>query len=114
MDRPMVWRFYAYRVSVSNGFWLPVGTLYLQAVRGFGVDQIGIVMGGFSMALISAGGVAKFLAGQVAETVGIVRFLVVVGVAIPVLAAVLWVAVSPVRGGDRSPEGRTGDPAVSD
>lgn len=48
-SRGHVWRFYAYRLSVSNGFYLPVSILYLQRVRGFGLGEIGLVMGAFSI-----------------------------------------------------------------
>lgn len=54
VDRTVVWRYYAYRICVGNGFWLPVGTLYMQEVRGFGLDQIGFVMGAFSVAMVAA------------------------------------------------------------
>lgn len=49
-----VWRFYAYRITVSNGFYLPVSIVYLQQVRGFGLDEIGLVMGAFSVAMVLA------------------------------------------------------------
>ncbi|WP_247731555.1 MFS transporter [Halovivax limisalsi] len=49
-----VWRFYAYRVSVSNGFYLPVSVVYLQQVRGFALGDIGFVMGAFSVAMVLA------------------------------------------------------------
>jgi MFS family permease len=48
-SRGHVWRFYAYRLSVSNGFYLPVSILYLQRVRGFGLGDIGLVLGAFSI-----------------------------------------------------------------
>lgn len=54
VDRTLVWRYYAYRVTVGNGFWLPVGTLYMQQMRGFSLDQIGFVMGAFSVAMVAA------------------------------------------------------------
>lgn len=52
--RSAVRRFYAYRISVSNGFYLPVSVLYLQRVRGFGLDDIGLIMAGFSAAMVVA------------------------------------------------------------
>lgn len=61
-----VWRFYAYRVSVSNGFWLPVGVLYLQRVRGFGLGEIGLIMGTFSVAMVAA----EIPTGYVADRLG--------------------------------------------
>jgi len=54
VDRTLVWRYYAYRITVGNGFWLPVGILYMQAVRGFSLDQVGFVMGAFSVAMVAA------------------------------------------------------------
>lgn len=56
MSRPTlpVWRFYAYRLSVSNGFWLPVAVVYLQQVRGFGLGEIGFVTAVFSVANVVA------------------------------------------------------------
>jgi|AntDeeMetagen285_2_1112576.scaffolds.fasta_scaffold00159_12 MFS family permease len=54
VDRALVWRYYAYRITVGNGFWLPVGVLYMQDVRGFSLDQVGFVMGAFSVAMVAA------------------------------------------------------------
>lgn len=52
--RSAVWRFYAYRISVSNGFYLPVSVVFLRQVRGFGLDDIGLIMGAFSVAMVLA------------------------------------------------------------
>ncbi|APW97243.1 MFS transporter [Halobiforma lacisalsi AJ5] len=54
MVRSITWRFYAYRLSVSNGFYLPLSVLYLERVRGFGLDEIGLIMGAFSIAVVVA------------------------------------------------------------
>lgn len=64
--RAFVWRFYAYRLSVSNGFYLPLSILYLQRVRGFGLDEIGLVMGAFSVAMV----VAEIPTGYVGDRLG--------------------------------------------
>lgn len=52
--RTLIWRFYAYRISVSSGFYLPVSILYLERVRGFGLDDIGLIMGVFSVVMVFA------------------------------------------------------------
>jgi MFS family permease len=65
-SRGHVWRFYAYRLSVSNGFYLPVSILYLQRVRGFGLGEIGLVMGAFSILSM----LAEIPTGYVGDRVG--------------------------------------------
>lgn len=52
--RSAVWRFYAYRLTVSNGFYLPMSVVFLRQVRGFGLDDIGLVMAVFSVAMVVA------------------------------------------------------------
>jgi MFS family permease len=52
--RGLRWRYYAYQVSHSNGFYLPLSILYLQKVRGFGYTDIGLILGGFSIAMVAA------------------------------------------------------------
>lgn len=44
-----IWRFYAYKISVSNGFYLPVSVIYLQQVLEFGLGDIGVVLGTFAV-----------------------------------------------------------------
>lgn len=60
------------------------------------------VLSGAAMVLAFVGGVARVIAGLVAETLGPVRLLPSVGVPIAIAAGVLWVLVSPVRSGDRA------------
>lgn len=51
-ERAMIWRYYAYRVSVSNGFFIPVGILYILE-RGLDLDAVGITQGAFLLALVT-------------------------------------------------------------
>ena len=51
--RTVIWRYYVYRATLSNGFYLPVGILYLQH-QGFGLDVIGLTQGVFGFALVAA------------------------------------------------------------
>lgn len=53
-SRKAIWRFYAYKISVSNGFYLPVSVIYLQQVLGFGLGDIGVVLGTFSVGRVLA------------------------------------------------------------
>jgi len=53
-SRWAIWRFYAYKVSVSNGFYLPVSVIYLQRVLEFGLGDIGIILGTFSIGRVLA------------------------------------------------------------
>lgn len=64
--RSIVRRFYAYRLSVSNGFYLPLSVLYLQRVRGFGLDDVGLILGAFSIAMV----VAEIPTGYVGDRLG--------------------------------------------
>jgi MFS family permease len=65
-SRGHIWRFYAYRLSVSNGFYLPVSILYLQRVRGFGLGEIGLIMGAFSILSM----LAEIPTGYIGDRVG--------------------------------------------
>jgi len=64
------------------------------------LDDVGraTVLSGVSMVLSLAAGLNNVVAGQIAERVGPVAFLAGAGAVIAVLAGLLWVAVSPVRG----------------
>lgn len=65
-SRGHIWRFYAYRLSVSNGFYLPVSILYLQRIQGFGLGEIGLIMGAFSILSM----LAEIPTGYVGDRVG--------------------------------------------
>lgn len=64
-ERGAVWRYYAYHVTNSNGFYLPVGILYLQH-QGFGLDVIGLTQGVFAFALMAA----ELPTGYVGDRIG--------------------------------------------
>jgi membrane protein implicated in regulation of membrane protease activity len=55
------------------------------------------VLSGVSMALSLASGTANLFGGRVAEGLGPVTFLSATGVAVAVVAGVLWLLTSPVR-----------------
>lgn len=65
-SRGHIWRFYAYRLSVSNGFYLPVSILYLQRIRGLGLGEIGLIMGAFSILSM----LAEIPTGYIGDRVG--------------------------------------------
>jgi MFS family permease len=65
-------------------------------------DRIGdvgraTILSGVSMVLSLASGLTSVLFGQIAEATGPITFLSMVGPAIAVLAALLWITTSPVR-----------------
>ena len=45
--------YYLYQATLSNGFYLPVGIIFLQQQRGFGLDIISLTQGAFGLALSS-------------------------------------------------------------
>jgi len=63
------------------------------------IEDVGraTVLSGVSMVLSLASGLTSVLFGQVAEATGPVTFLSMVGPAIAILAALLWITTSPVR-----------------
>ncbi|WP_049972809.1 MFS transporter [Haladaptatus cibarius] len=46
--------YYLYQATLSNGFYLPVGIIFLQQQRGFGLGIIGLTQGAFGLALVFA------------------------------------------------------------
>lgn len=50
--RTIIWRYYAYRVSLSNGFFIPVGILYLVE-QGPGLGAVGVTQGAFLLAAVA-------------------------------------------------------------
>ncbi|NHN61616.1 MULTISPECIES: MFS transporter [Halorussus] len=52
-ERLTIWRYYLYRISLNNGFFIPVGILYMQH-RGLGLDVIGFTQGAFLFAVVAA------------------------------------------------------------
>ncbi|RBI61499.1 MFS transporter [halophilic archaeon] len=52
-SRRLVWRYYAFRVTNSAGFYVPVAILYLQD-EGFGLDFVGLAYAVFSFAMVAA------------------------------------------------------------
>lgn len=58
------------------------------------------VLSGVSMVLHLASGVSSAVFGQVAELTGPLTFLPILGVSLSVLAGVVWLVTSPVRGAD--------------
>jgi MFS family permease len=52
-SRGIIWRYYIYRATLSNGFFLPVGILYLR-YQGFGLAVIGLTQAAFAFAVVAA------------------------------------------------------------
>ena len=50
-DRAVLRRYYGYRATVNNGFFLPVGIIYIEH-QGLGLDVIGFTQGVFLLALV--------------------------------------------------------------
>ena len=51
-DRSVLRRYYGYRATVNNGFFLPVGIIYIEH-QGLGLDVIGFTQGAFLLALVA-------------------------------------------------------------
>lgn len=68
MESPgsVVRRYYAYYLTNSNGFFLPVSIIYLRQVRGFGLDDIGFVLAAFLWAEV----LAEIPTGYVGDRIG--------------------------------------------
>jgi MFS family permease len=45
-------RYYAYFVTTSIGFYIPVGVVFLAEVRGFGLDAIGTIMAAYLVGMV--------------------------------------------------------------
>jgi MFS family permease len=65
MSQGIIWRYYAYRATLSNGFFLPVGILYLR-YQGFGLTVIGLTQAAFAVALVAA----EIPTGYVGDRIG--------------------------------------------
>lgn len=48
----IVRRYYAYFVTTSIGFYIPVGVIFLAEVRGFGLDAIGTIMAAYLVGMV--------------------------------------------------------------
>lgn len=48
----VVRRYYAYFVTTSIGFYIPVGVVFLAEVRGFGLDAIGSIMAAYLVGMV--------------------------------------------------------------
>jgi MFS family permease len=68
----VVWRYYAYRISLSNGFYIPVGIAYLNH-QGFGLDVIGLTQAVFAFTLVAA----EIPTGYIGDRIGRRRSLVI-------------------------------------
>lgn len=64
-SRPVVWRYYAYQITNTAGFYLPISLLYLQD-KGFGLFFIGLSGAVFNFAFLAV----EIPAGYVGDRVG--------------------------------------------
>lgn len=91
--RLTLWKYYLYRMSISNGFYLPIGVIYLTEVKGFGLDTIGLILGLFSISLMAA----EIPTGYIGDRVGR-RASLAIGSGISALAMGLYVSLnSPIE-----------------
>ncbi|WP_255198438.1 MFS transporter [Halorarius litoreus] len=81
----VVRRYYAYYATTSIGFYLPVSTLVLVEVRGFGLDAVGAVMAAYLVAML----VAEIPTGYLGDRVGR-RTSLAVGNALMAASLVGW------------------------
>ena len=50
----VIQRYYAYRITTSIGFYLPVSVVFLTEVREFGLDAVGVIMATYLFAMLAA------------------------------------------------------------
>jgi predicted MFS family arabinose efflux permease len=62
----VVRRYYAYAVTTSIGFYIPVGVVFLAEVRGFGLDAIGTIMAAYLVGMV----VGEIPTGYLGDRVG--------------------------------------------
>ena len=117
---------YAYGVAVVPAFVIPVVVLnrssraVTRPIRNQYLNDrladVGraTVLSGVSMVMMTVGGVGRLLAGTVAESVGLLRVLVVGGGAVALLGGLLWVVCDPVRPRERAAVGRATSEPLTD
>ena len=83
-DQRLRWRYYGYRFTVNNGFFLPVGILYIER-QGLGLDAIALTQGVFLFALV----VFQIPSGYIGDRIG-TRNGLLLGTTTVVLAMLLY------------------------
>lgn len=73
----LIWRYYAYRCAVNNGFFLAVGILYIQD-RGLGLDVVGFTQAAFFVAILAL----QIPSGYVGDRIGHRNALVLGSIAV--------------------------------
>lgn len=81
----VVRRYYAYVVTTSIGFYIPVGVVFLAEVRGFGLDAIGGIMSAYLVGML----VGEIPTGYVGDRLGR-RTALAVGNATMAASLVAW------------------------
>lgn len=64
--RRLVWQYYAYRLTTSIGFYLPVGVVFLTEARGFDLEAVGTIMAAYLVGMV----VAEIPTGYLGDRVG--------------------------------------------
>lgn len=85
-DQWVRWRYYAYRFTVNNGFFLPVGILYIER-QGLGLDAIAFTQGVFLLALVAF----QLPSGYIGDRIGTRN-----GLALGTAAVALTMALYPL------------------
>ena len=104
-----IWRYYAYCVSLNNGFFIPVGILYIQE-QGLGLDVVGFTQGAFLFAVVASEIPTGYLGDRIGRRRSLILgsvLVVVVMVAYPfadsllefVVLFVVWAFGSSFRSG---------------
>lgn len=89
----MVWQYYAYSISKSYGFYLPVGIVYLTHVRGYGLGVVGLTQAAFTIGMMAA----EIPTGYVGDRIGR-RASLAVGKALSAVALTAYVFVQSPLG----------------
>lgn len=83
--RRLVWQYYAYRLTTSIGFYLPVGVVFLTEARGFDLEAVGTIMAAYLVGML----VAEIPTGYVGDRVGR-RASLAIGNAMGASAMLAW------------------------
>jgi len=81
----IVRRYYAYFVTTSIGFYIPVGVVFLAEVRGFGMDAIGTIMAAYLVGMV----VGELPTGYLGDRLGR-RESLAIGNALMATSLVAW------------------------
>lgn len=91
--RTVIYRYYAYSMTTSIGFYIPVGVVFLEEVRQFSLDAIGLIMAAYLVGML----VGEIPTGYLGDRLGRRRSLFV-GNALMTGSLVSWAVLqTPIQ-----------------